>query len=77
MTQNSGIKIKNISAAILYDISLGIKDYFPYQEAMFNNSLFSLYLRRSGMDIYSGKRNRESTRDLICLDFDFGSRSYQ
>jgi len=77
MSQSSGIKIKNISAALLYDVNLGIRDYFTYQEAMFHNSLFSLYLKRSGMDVYSGKRKRESTRDLICLDFDFGSRSYQ
>jgi len=68
-----GIKIKNISAGMLYDVNLGIRDYFTYTGAMLNNSLFSLFLQKNGMSIYKG----ESTRDIICLDFDFGSRSYQ
>ena len=57
---------------MLYDVNLGIRDYFTYTDAMLNNSLFSYFLMRNGMDIYKG----ESTRDVICLDFDFGSRSY-
>ena len=76
-----GIKIKNISAGMLYDVNLGIRDYFTYTDAMLNNSLFSYYLQQNGLDIYRGKKNREnskkeSTRDIVCLDFDFGSRSY-
>lgn len=78
-----GIKIKNISAGMLYDVNLGVRDYFTYTEAMLNNSLFSLFLQRNGLNIYSGKSKdgqrskNESTRDLVCLDFDFGSRSYE
>ena len=34
-----GIKIKNISAGMLYDVNLGTRDYFTYTDAMFNNSL--------------------------------------
>lgn len=67
-----GIKIKNISAGMLYDVNLGIRDYFTYTDAMLNNSLFSFFLQKNGMDVYKG----ESTRDIICLDYDFGSRSY-
>lgn len=40
---------------------------------MFSNSLFSEYMLSHGMTAYKG----ESTRDIICLDFDFGSRSYE
>lgn len=67
-----GIKIKNISAGMLYDVNLGTRDYFTYTDAMFNNSLFSFFLQKNGLNVYKG----ESTRDIICLDYEFGSRSY-
>lgn len=57
---------------MLYDVNLGIRDYFTYTDAMLNNSLFSYFLQKNGMDIYK----EESTRDIICLDYEFGSRSY-
>lgn len=57
---------------MLYDVNLGIRDYFTYTDAMLNNSLFSYYLQRNGLNVYKG----ESTRDIICLDYEFGSRSY-
>lgn len=78
-----GIKIKNISAGMLYDVNLGVRDYFTYTDAMLNNSLFSFFLQRNGLTIYGGKKSKkensknESTRDIVCLDFDFGSRSYE
>ena len=78
-----GIKIKNISAGMLYDVNLGTRDYFTYTDAMLNNSLFSYYLQRNGLNVYSNKKDKdgksknESTRDIVCLDFDFGSRSYE
>ena len=68
-----GIKIKNISAGMLYDVNLGLRDYFTYTDAMLNNSLFSFFLLKNGLDVYKG----ESTRDIICLDYNFGSRSYE
>ena len=73
-----GIKIKNISAGMLYDVNLGTRDYFTYTDAMFNNSLFSFFLQKNGLNIYNGKsgKKNESTRDIICLDYEFGSRSY-
>lgn len=70
--KDSGIKIKNIKAATLYGYNLGIRDRYDYTEAMFNNSLFRIYMRKHGLSV----RKKESTRDLICLEFDFGSRSY-
>lgn len=76
-----GIKIKNISAGMLYDVNLGTRDYFTYTDAMLNNSLFSYFLKRNGLNVYKRKKDcdfskDESTRDIVCLDFDFGSRSY-
>lgn len=39
---------------------------------MFTNSLFSDYLKENGLKIWK----EESTRDVICLEFNFGTRSY-
>lgn len=67
-----GIKIKNIKAGTLYGYNKGLRTRYDYTDAMLNNSLFSLYMSNNGMNIYKG----ESTRDIICLEFNFGSRSY-
>ena len=66
---------------MLYDVNLGTRDYFTYTDAMLNNSLFSEFLKRNGLNVYRKKQGQEfskdeSTRDIVCLDFDFGSRSY-
>lgn len=39
---------------------------------MFSNSLFKDFLMENGLKVW----NEESTRDIICLEFNFGSRSY-
>lgn len=67
-----GIKIKNIKAATLYGYNLGIRDRFDYTDAMFSKSLFSNYIIKNGMKVTKA----DSTRDIICLEFDFGSRSF-
>ena len=66
---------------MLYDVNLGTRDYFTYTDAMLHNSLFSEFLKRNGLNVYRKKQDQEfskdeSTRDIVCLDFDFGSRSY-
>ena len=67
------IKIKNISAGMLYDVNLGIRDYFTFTDAILHQSLFSEFLQNHGMQV----TKNNYTRDIICLDFDFGSRSYE
>lgn len=68
-----GIKIKNIEAATLYEYNNGVRDHYEYKDAMFTNSLFSDFLKENGLKVWK----EESTRDLICLEFNFGSRSYE
>lgn len=68
-----GLKIKNIKAGTLYGYNIGVRTHYNFTDAMFSNSLFSRYILSHGMTSYKG----ESTRDIICLDFDFGSRSYE
>lgn len=67
-----GLKIKNIAAAVLYEVNLGVREYFDYTDAMLNNSLFLYYMKKHGLSSYKD----ESTRDVICLSFDFGTKAY-
>lgn len=67
-----GTKIKNIKAGTLYGYNKGLRTRYDHTDAMLNNSLFSMYMVKNGMNVYKEK----STRDIICLEFNFGSRSY-
>ena len=61
-------------AGALYGYNLGVRDRCDYTEAMFNKSLFYYHMvEKGGLESYKD----ESTRDLICIDFGFGSRSYE
>lgn len=68
-----GLKIKNIKAGTLFGYNQGVRERFDFTDAMFSNSLFSDWIKEHGLNIW----NDISTRDIICLDFDFGSRSYE
>lgn len=57
----------------MFEYNIGVRDHYEYKDAMFVNSLFKDYLEENGLKIW----NEESTRDIICLEFNFGSRSYQ
>lgn len=67
-----GLKIKNIEASTLYEYNLGIREYFEYTNAMLTNSLFFDFLEQNGMKTYK----ETMTRDIICLQFSYGTRSY-
>ena len=67
-----GLKIKNFQAGSIYDCNLGIRNNYDYTDAMLANSLFSDFLIKNGLTVW----NNESTRDIICINFAYGSRSY-
>lgn len=67
------LKIKLIKAATLYEYNLGIRDTYASSDAMLCRSLFYDFIRKNGLRDYKNK----STRDIICLDFGFGTRSYE
>lgn len=67
-----GIKIKNIEAATLYEYNKGLRDHYEYKEALFVNSLFKDFMCENKLKVW----NNESTRDIICIEFNFGTRSY-
>lgn len=68
-----GLKIKNIEASTLFEYNNGVRDHYEYKDAMFTNSLFKDYLVEHGLKVWK----EESTRDIICVEFNYGSRSYQ
>lgn len=67
-----GLKIKNYQAGSIYEVNTGVRNNYDCKDAMFTNSLFSDYMKAHGLDSYKG----ESTRDIICLEFKYGSRSF-
>ena len=68
-----GIKIKNIVVGSLLEKNAGVRDYIDMTDAMLCNSLFLDYMKKHGLDIYKDT----STRDVIVLDFKYGTRSYE
>ena len=68
-----GIKIKNFEASTVYECNLGVRKIPKTTKAMFSNSLFNDFLVRNGLKVTKSG----ATRDIICLEFNFGSRSYE
>lgn len=73
MGQEYGVRIKNFSAGQLYEYGLGVRDYLPYTNAMLTNSLFLDFLLQNGLKV----SKNGYTRDVICINFDMGSKSYE
>lgn len=68
-----GWKIRNYKAATIYGKNIGVREKYDYTEAMLHHSLFTRWLQKNGLK--TDKRD-ESTKDIICIDFQFGLRSY-
>ena len=50
-----------------------MRDHYETKDAMFTNSLFCDFLINNGMRILKD----DYTKDIICLEFNYGSRSYE
>ena len=68
-----GVRICNIEASTLYEYDMGLREKYSYKKAMFTNSLLCDFLQDNGLKMYG----KESTRDIIALEFNFGTRSYK
>ena len=68
-----GIKIKNFQAGSLYGYNIGVRDRLDCTNAMLTNSLFCDFLLKNNL---TTTKNGESTRDIICIEFEYGTRSY-
>lgn len=67
-----GVRIKNFSAGQLYEYNLGVREYLPYTNAMLTNSLMLDFLLDHGLKV----SKNGFTRDVICINFDMGAKSY-
>lgn len=68
-----GVKIINIEAGTLFEYNNGVREHYECKNALFANSLFNDYMKENGMKV----QKDGSTKDIICLEFNYGSRSYQ
>ena len=68
-----GLKIKNYEAASVYEYQNGFRTYLQSTDAMLTNSLFLDFLLENGLDVWKG----EATRDVICLQYTYGTKSYE
>lgn len=68
-----GYKIKNYEAGSIYEYNIGVRDYYESNDAMLTNSLFKDFLDENGLNVYK----ESSTRDIICVEFNYGSASYK
>lgn len=73
MQSQYGVKISNYQASSIYDYDLGVRNNYNTTPAMLTNSLFLDFLKENGLKI----TNNGFTRDVICLQFDSGSDTYQ
>jgi hypothetical protein len=68
-----GVKIANFQAGSIWDTNLGVREKYHTTPAMLTNSLFLDYLQNNGLRV----SKNGFTRDVICIQFDYGSDSYE
>lgn len=68
-----GLKILNYMAGSIWGVSQGTRFAYDTTPAMLTNSLFLDYMKENGLKIYK----EVSTRDIICIDFQYGSRTFK
>lgn len=68
-----GIKIWNYTAGSIEEVEQGVRLKYDKTPAMLTNSLFKDFIMANGLKLYK----EESTRDIICINYDYGSDSYQ
>ena len=66
-----GYKILNYQAGSVYAVSLGVRNNYDCTPAMLTNSLFLDFLIENGLNIHKNS----STRDIIGIEFAYGTRS--
>lgn len=69
-----GYKIHNYAAGSIYEKMTGVREIYDCKDAMLTNSLFLDYIKT--LPDFEAI-NDESTRDIICIEFNYGSRTYE
>lgn len=68
-----GYRIKIYEASTILEHNVGVRDHYETKDAMFTHSLFCDFLVNNGMRV----NKDDYTKDIICLEFNYGSRSYE
>ena len=68
-----GLKILNYMAGSIWGVSQETRYAYDTTPAMLTNSLFLDYMRENGLKVYK----EASTRDIICIDFQYGARTFK
>lgn len=68
-----GVGIKNIEASTLYEYNKGLRTRYESKEAIMPNSLFLDFLLENKLKLHK----EETTREIICLEFNYGTRSFE
>ena len=68
-----GLKIINVQASSIYSVNNGTRVELDTKPAMLTNSLFLDFLKENGL---STTKSGEATRDVVCIEFGYGTRSY-
>lgn len=66
-----GLNIYNYQAGSVYAVMNGARNNYHYHRAMLTNSLFLDFLSQNGLKV----SKNGYTRDVIGVEFDYGSRS--
>lgn len=67
-----GVKILNFQSASIYAVQHGFRKTYDFKKAMLTNSLFLDFLRTHGLNVVG-----ETTRDVIGVNYDYGTRSFE
>lgn len=69
-----GIRIKNFEAASIYEYQYGFRNNLDQTNALLVNSLFLDFLKEKKLIRIN---SRDSTRDMICIEFNYGTKDYK
>ena len=68
-----GLKILNYNVGSIWGVSQGTRYAYDTTPAMLTNSLFLDYMKDNGLKIHK----ESSTRDIICINFEYGARTFK
>lgn len=72
MIKDYGIKIMSYQAGSLYEMNIGVRNTYDTQITTLPKSLLLYYLIDNGLTV-----EKNITRDIICIRFKYGSKSYK
>lgn len=73
MSDKYGVGINIYSAGALYEVMCGVRNRYDKKRALYTNSLFLNYIKENGLNV----SKNGFCRDIITVDFNYGSVSFE